>query len=162
MTSLLIVYSYHHSNTRRVAEVIAQVLEASIMTPEEAASEDLRTYDLVGFGSGIYGAKHHESFFDLVDGIPQSPGARAFIFSTFGAPKLLVTPTFIKQNHNAIREKLLSKGFTIVGEFGCAGWNTNSFLRFSRGLNRGRPNAEDLDLARAFARGLIDDRKERS
>jgi flavodoxin len=151
MTSLLIVYSYHHSNTRRVAEVIARVLEASIMTPEEAASEDLGTYDLVGFGSGIYGAKHHESFFDLVDGIPQSPGARAFIFSTFGAPRLL-----------AIREKLLSKGFTIVGEFGCAGWNTNSFLRFSRGLNRGRPNAEDLDLARAFARGLIDDAKERS
>jgi hypothetical protein len=31
----------------------------------------------------------------------------------------------------------------IVDEFGCAGLNTNGFLKFFGGMNKGRPNAED-------------------
>ncbi len=146
--------SYHHKNTEKIAHAIAEVLNARIVAPKDVGPDDARPGDLIGFGSGIYGAKHHQNVLDLVDRLSQSTGARAFIFSTFGAPKFLVTPTFIKKNHDAIREKLLSKGFTIVGEFGCAGWNTNSFLRYTKGLNRGRPNPEDLDRARAFARSL--------
>jgi hypothetical protein len=42
----------------------------------------------------------------------------------------------------------------VIGEFGCAGWNTNSFLRFFGGLNKGRPNAEDLRNAEEFARSV--------
>ena len=66
-----------------------------------------------------------------------------------------MTQAFIRKNHDAIRAKLLSKDFEIVGEFACAGLNTNSFIRLLGGVNRGRPSAEDLDHARAFARGLI-------
>jgi len=39
-------------------------------------------------------------------------------------------------------------------EFGCRGFNTNSFLRFFGGLNKGRPNAEDLRNAEEFARNV--------
>jgi len=42
----------------------------------------------------------------------------------------------------------------IAGEFSCAGWNTNMFLRYFGGVNRGRPNAADLERARMFIRGL--------
>jgi hypothetical protein len=48
----------------------------------------------------------------------------------------------------------LAKGYKIVDEFGCVGFNTNSFLRFFGGLNKGRPNAEDLKRAEDFALGL--------
>jgi hypothetical protein len=48
----------------------------------------------------------------------------------------------------------LSKGYRIVDEFGCVGWNTNSFLRFFGGLNKGRPSAEDIKRAFEFARNL--------
>ena len=147
--------SYHHNNTEKVAQAIAEVLDARIVPPKDVGPEDAGPGVLLGFGSGIYGAKHHQNVLDLVDRLPHSPGARAFIFSTFGAPKVLVTPAFIRKNHEAIREKLLSKDFEIVGEFACAGLNTNSFIRFFGGVNRGRPSAEDLEHARAFARGLM-------
>ena len=147
--------SYHHKNTEKVAQAIAEVLDAKIVPPKDVGPEDTGPGILLGFGSGIYGAKHHTNLLDLVDRLPHSSGARAFIFSTFGGPKFLVTQAFINKNHDAIREKLLSKNFEIVGEFACAGLNTNSFIRFFGGVNRGRPGAEDLEHARAFARGLM-------
>ncbi|HET6581241.1 MAG TPA: hypothetical protein VFG36_05110 [Methanoregula sp.] len=60
----------------------------------------------------------------------------------------------MKKNHRQIREKLKAKGYTVIGEFGCAGWNTNSFLHFFGGLNKGRPNTEDHRNAEEFARRM--------
>jgi len=108
----------------------------------------------VGFGSGIDSGKHYAPLLDLADRLPQVANRKAFIFSTCGAPAFGVTQSFILKNHSALREKLLSKGYTIVGEFGCPGFNTNMFLRYFGGLNKGRPNAEDLKHAEDFARGL--------
>jgi flavodoxin len=76
---------------------------------------------------------------------------KVFLFSTYGAPAFIANREFIEKNHEQIREKLKAKGYTVIGEFGCAGWNTNSFLKFFGGLNKGRPNAEDLKNAEAFA-----------
>ena len=53
-----------------------------------------------------------------------------------------------------LREKLLSKGYMIVDEFSCAGFNTNSINKLFGGINRGRPNAEDLKDAEEFAQNL--------
>jgi len=53
-----------------------------------------------------------------------------------------------------LREKLQSRGYVIIDEFSCAGFNTNSILKFFGGLNKGRPDAEDLILAEEFARNL--------
>jgi flavodoxin len=42
----------------------------------------------------------------------------------------------------------------IVDEFNCAGFNTNSVLKLFGGMNKGRPNAEDLKDAEEFAQNL--------
>jgi hypothetical protein len=42
----------------------------------------------------------------------------------------------------------------IVDESNCVGFNTNSFLKRFGGINRGRPNAEDLKHAEEFAQDL--------
>jgi hypothetical protein len=34
---------------------------------------------------------------------------------------------YVAKSHSSLREKLQSKGYTIVDEFSCAGFNTNSF-----------------------------------
>jgi hypothetical protein len=60
----------------------------------------------------------------------------------------------IDDPHTSLREKLLSKGYIIVDEFNCAGFNTNSFLKFIGGMNKGRPNAKDLKHAEEFAQNL--------
>ena len=40
MKSLIVVYSYHHNNTKKVAEVMAKVLDAHINTPQQTDPED--------------------------------------------------------------------------------------------------------------------------
>lgn len=65
MKSLVVVFSYHHKNTEKIANEIARILDAQIKTPQDIQPEELQAYDLIGFGSGIYGAQHHTSLLDL-------------------------------------------------------------------------------------------------
>ena len=65
---------------------------------------------------------------------------------------------YVAKNHSSLREKLQSKGYMIVDEFSCAGFNTNSFNKLFGGINKGRPNAEDLKQAEEFAQNLKQNR----
>ncbi|HJW31233.1 MAG TPA: flavodoxin domain-containing protein, partial [Saprospiraceae bacterium] len=71
MRSLVILVSYHHNNTKKIADAMAAILGAEIKSPREINPVELSQYDLVGFGSGIYSYRHHTSLFDLVDNLPQ-------------------------------------------------------------------------------------------
>jgi flavodoxin len=148
MKSILVLFSYHHKNTEKIAKVFAQVLDAEIKIPRQIDPEELKVYDLVGFGSGIYGEKHHRTLLELADKLPQVTDKKAFIFSTSGVT------TYADEFHSPLRDALLSRGYIIVGEFNCNGFNTNSFLRYFGGMNKGRPNAEDLKNAEDFAQNL--------
>jgi Flavodoxins len=59
MKSLIVVYSYHHKNTQKIADAIAEVLGAEVKSPQDAVPEEIQSYDLVGFGSGIDSGKHY-------------------------------------------------------------------------------------------------------
>jgi flavodoxin len=150
MKSLLVLYSYHHNNTEKIANVFAKVLDAQIKTPQQINPEELQEYGLIGFGSGIYGEMHHEALLDLTDRLPQVTDSKAFIFST----SALTGETKVAEDHSSLREKLQSKGYVIVDEFQCVGFNTNSFMKYFGGMNKGRPNAEDLKHAEEFAQNL--------
>jgi flavodoxin len=147
MKSLIILLSYHHMNTEKIARVIAKVLDAEIRIPRQVTFEELRGYDLIGFGSGIYSGRHHQDLLDLADKLPPAPGMKAFIFST----SAIGGKDKVAKDHARLREKLQSRGYVILDEFSCKGFNTNSFLRFFGGMNRGRPNADDLRHAEEFA-----------
>jgi flavodoxin len=154
--SLVIVFSYHHGNTEKIAHTMARVLGAEVKLPGQVYPEELWQYELIGFGSGIYGATFDPSVLTLADRLSYAAGKKAFLFSTYGAPAFIANREFIEKNHQEIRETLQIKGYRIIGEFGCAGWNTNSFLKIFGGLNKGRPNAEDLTNAEAFARDMME------
>jgi flavodoxin len=147
MKSLLVLYSYHHNNTEKVAKVFAEVLDAEIKIPQEIKPEEVQEYDLIGFGSGIYSAKHDESLLDIADSLPQVNNKKAFIFSTAG----ITGKSKSSNDHKTLREKLESKGYIIIDEFQCKGFNTNSFLKLFGGMNKKRPNAKDLKNAEDFA-----------
>ena len=59
MKSMIVLVSYHHNNTQKVAEVMAKVFDAQIKPPEQTTPNELQQYDLSGFGSGIYISRHH-------------------------------------------------------------------------------------------------------
>ena len=151
MKSLIITISIHHENTLKIAKVIAKVIDAKIKKPSQIKTKEIQEYDLVGFGSGIYGAKNHKSILKLVDNIPIVSNKKSFIFSTAG----ITSKNKAAKDHNMLREKIESKGYFIIDEFQCKGFNTNSFLKYFGGMNKGRPNKEDLKNAEEFAKNLI-------
>ena len=150
MKSILLLFSYHHKNTEKIAKVFAKVLDAQIKAPQQTSPEELQKYSLIGFGSGIYGEKHHESLLDLADKLQPVTSKKAFIFST----SAIMGKDKVAKDHLLLRVKLQSKGYTIVDEFACKGFNTNSFLKYFGGMNKGRPNAKDLKNAENFAQKL--------
>ena len=158
MKSLIVVYSYLHNNTQKVAEVYAKVLDAQIKTPQQICPEELQGYDLVGFGSGIDSGKNYKELLDFADRLPQVTDKKAFVFSTSRMPIGISGQQRLEEYtckcHTTLKETLQSKGYTIVKEFGCAGFNTNKFLKYFGGINKGRPNEEDLAHAETFAQKL--------
>ncbi len=156
METLVVVKSIHHKNTEKIAKIFAEVLNAEIKTPRQVDPNELQNFDLIGFGSGIYHDKHHKSILTLADNLLQDTSKQAFIFSTSGSPGKF-TGEFLKYTtkcHVLLREKLQSKGYTIIDEFSCPGFNTNSFLRIFGGINKGRPNVDDINNAKEFALNL--------
>ncbi|RLI37602.1 flavodoxin [Candidatus Bathyarchaeota archaeon] len=154
MESLLVLFSYHHNNTEKIANVFAKALDTQIKMPQQINPEELQEYSLIGFGSGIYDEKHHKTLLDLADKLSQVTNKKAFIFSTSGVSRKFAIDHSIDDPHTPLREKLQSKGYMIIDEFNCAGFNTNSFLKLFGGINKGKPNTEDLKQAEEFAQNL--------
>lgn len=151
MKTLIVCVSVSHGNTRKLADAMASVLHADVVEPEDVDVKSLATYDLVGFGSGIYGMAFHPRLTGLVDHLPKArPGARAFVFNTRGGPEL----PFWSYTRR-LTYALESSGYDVAGSFSCLGWDTWLPLRLIGGINRGRPSGRDLEAGRAFARGLI-------
>ena len=150
MKALIIYISVHHGNTEKVAKVMANILDATLLQVKQADANMLERYDLIGFGSGIYFGKHHESLLDFVDKLPVLTNKKAFIFSTSGLRKI----PFVHNFDKPLRKKLQRKGFDIIGEFSCRGLDTYRATKLVGGVNKGRPNADDLRQAEDFATGL--------
>lgn len=138
----------HRGNTRRIADAFANVLNADVFRLEDVTVEDLARYALVGFGSGIYYGRHHRSLLAFAE-TTGGDARPAFIFSTAGLSFLSVVW------HRPLRQRLRGRGWQVLDEFTCPGWDSWGPLRLIGGLNRRRPDERDLDQARAFARNLL-------
>ena len=153
---LLIVLSDKTNNTGKIAKIFENVLGAQIKDVHSVNPLKLQNYTIIGFGSGIFDQKHHKSLLEFVDNMPQFDNKKVFIFSTSGISReiALKESKIIDDPHTPLRQKLTSKGCVIVDEFNCAGFNDNSFLKLFGGMNKGKPNAEDLNGAKQFAESL--------
>jgi len=57
--------------------------------------------------------------------------------------------------HPQLRGKLQSKGMEVLAGFSCKALDTYGPFKLTGGINKGRPNEEDLKKAREFAAGLL-------
>ena len=84
------------------------------------------------------------------DSVPEVNKKKTFIFSTAG----LSNEKKLGKDHSCFKEKLESRGYVIVDELQCKGFNTNSFIKYFDGINRGTPNAKDLKKAEEIVQNL--------
>jgi flavodoxin len=144
---LIICASYHHENTKKIANAFSEAIRADVIEPIHFDESLLDDYDLIGFGSGIYNGEHHKMLINLVDKMEPVGGKKAFVFSTSTLGR--------KFMHKCLNDLLIDKGFEIIDEFSCKGYMNYRFTRIILGgLNKGRPNAKDLLNAMEFAKTL--------
>lgn len=147
-TKTLLVYkSVHHQNTARIARAMAGVLGADCAAPEDCPYERLAHYDLLGLGSGVYYGGVHEELRNWVSDLPveYAQHVRVFVFTTSGLPFL--APFW----HRPLRQSLTKKGFSVIGEFACRGFDTWGPLWVLGGLNTAHPDERDCERAMKFA-----------
>jgi flavodoxin len=150
MKSLIVCASRSHGNTRRVADRMAEVLDAEVVTPESVNPDIVHEYDLIGFGSGIYYMMVDARLRRLIRRLPAvDHHIGAFTFFTSGAREIPLLGY-----NKPVRERLEQKGFEMIGSFSCRGLDTVGPFGFIGGINRGRPNDYDLDRAAEFAAHL--------
>ncbi len=149
MRAVIVYKSLHHGNTKRVAGAMADACGADLVRLGERKTPDLRAYDLVGLGSGIYHSRHHPDLIAFTAKARFADGARAFLFSTAGVPSLAGLW------HRPLRAALEGRRIPITGELCLPGYDTYAIFGLIGGINRGRPGDRELERAREFARSLV-------
>jgi flavodoxin len=148
--ALVLCKSVHHGNTELVANRIATVLGAMVVDPEYAMLPSAGALGLIGIGSGIYFGRFHKSVRVWLKSLPANAGEghRVFVYSTSGLPFLSCI------YHRPLRRGLEKKGFEVVAEFSCRGYDTWGLMYLIGGLNRKHPDEHDLLRAERFAEQL--------
>ncbi len=144
---LIIYHSEHHGNTKKIAKAMGEKINADVLNAADVDINIFKKYDICGFGSGVYNGKLHDELSEILSKLSLKDNKKAFIFSTTGSK------AYSSMAHKQIRPTLEEKGFEIIGEFSCLGFDT---ALTSEGINQGRPNTHDISEAEDFIAGIND------
>ncbi len=125
---------------------MAEKINADILKATDVNLNKFEEYDIAGFGSGVYNGKLHKELSEILSKLSQQNDKKAFIFSTTGSK------TYSSIAHERFRPMLEEKGFEIIGEFSCPGFDT---ALTKEGINKGRPNKQDIKEAEDFIVNII-------
>jgi flavodoxin len=146
----LIVYFSKTGNTKKVANEIAKGMRKKHKVKVESLGNFeagmLEEYDLFGFGSGIYMFKPARDLLREIKSLPKVRKKKAFAFGTSGSGKIA--------SLDSLKELLKEKGFEVKGAFLCKGLDNWGPFKLFGGINKERPNEEDLGRARKFGEAL--------
>ena len=153
MRTMIMYRSRHHGNTRKVVEAIAAAFPEDVDTVDVATlgkgeKVDLSGYHLVGVASGIY---HGEIDRDLARVLQASLRDGDFVFSllTYGG----ASKWYGKDVDGICRA---TRANFLAGH-GCPGFDTWGPYKLMGGMNKGRPNDEDVADMVAWYRRLVAD-----
>lgn len=133
----IIYHSEHHRNTEKLLRAIADKYSVDLFSVPTAEKIDLSGYKAIGFASGIFMSKLHQSLFDFIDSYSDTGESKeAFIVFTSGTDKEKYADSF--------RELLIKKGFNIIGTYHCLGYDTYGPWKVIGGIAKGHPNEEDI------------------
>ncbi len=144
MKTLIICGSTHHGNTKKLCDAIAA--REKDVTLWEVDREEIpwEEYGLIGFASGIAFSKFYAGVIRAAESIPA--GKEVFFLYTCGKN----SRDFSAQ----IAEIVKNRGCTVLGSYGCTGYDTFGPFKLVGGINKGHPDQTDCDEAVKFYQGL--------
>lgn len=147
MKTVICYYSSHHGNTKKVLDAIAgKDPDIDLINISGKEAVDLKMYDRIGIASGIYYSDFAKPVYTFVD--DKLPGGKSvFLIYTSGMGK---SGKFTEH----IKDAVMKKGCSVIGEFGCEGFDTFGPLRLVGGVKKGHPNEDDLQNAVKFYKEL--------
>ncbi|QGU96187.1 flavodoxin [Clostridium bovifaecis] len=152
MKSLIIYFSSYKNNTEKIAKVFADKINADLINLKNLKEIETDSYDLIGFGSGVYKERLAQQLFNSIEKL-NLKDKKVFVFSTSGIG--------IKFYNNKLIKLLVSKGATNKGSFACKGslvareFSNNKIFDIVGRLSEGHPNDKDLRKAEEFIEKVI-------
>ena len=147
MNKAVIIYaSTHHGSTKKLVEAIADKYDIAQIDATKCQTGDLSGYDLIGFASGIDFGKFYDSVEQFLENnLPE--GKRVFFLYTCAK----VSNRFTE----SVKAAAMKKRATILGEYGCKGFNTYGPWKMIGGMNRKHPSEDEISSAVRFFASLL-------
>ncbi|MGD9211207.1 MAG: flavodoxin family protein [Desulfobacteraceae bacterium] len=143
----LIIYQSRTGNTIKVAKAIASIIEAEILSVDDATPKKLNNRTLIGFGSGIYWTCIDKKIYSLAAQLPKNNNVFIFITSGMGFNIMLrLYWYYIKSNFDRL-------GINLVGVWDCRGFDQHPTTKWL-GLSKGHPDSTDIKNAKQFAKKM--------
>ena len=143
MRKAIVYTSVHHGNTEKLVKRIAEECQVDLIDAIKQMNADLNDYDMIGFASGIYYSKFHQSILKFSEE-NLSADKKVFLICTYGG----------SANFKSIEQILNKKHASMVGKFGCKGYDTFGPFKLVGGIAKGHPDEEDMKNAVDFVKGL--------
>ena len=151
MKTAIVYASVHHGNTKKIVDEIAKNEKVDLIDATQIKEKNLSEYDLIGFASGIYFGKFHQSVLDFAS-VNEIEDKKVFLICTYGG----------SEAYKAIEPIIKSKGAEIVGKFSCKGYDTFGPFKLIGGVAKGHPNDMDLVAAVDFFENLLKNTQDNS
>ena len=143
MRKAIVYASVHHGNTEKLVKRIAEECQVDLIDAIKQMNVDLNDYDIIGFASGIYYSKFHKSILKFIEK-NLADNKKVFLICTYGG----------SANFKSIEQILNKKHASVVGKFGCKGYDTFGPFKLVGGIAKGHPDEEDMKNAVDFVKGL--------
>lgn len=145
MKTVIVYYSKHHGNIKKLLDAIAKIEDVNLLNVTENPSADLSAYDRIGFASGIYYSSFAKQIISFAeDHLPENKSV--FYIYTHGAPR----GDFLKGMRNIVARKHCKE----LGEYRCQGYDTFGPFKLVGGIAKGHPTDEEIAAAVTFYRKL--------
>lgn len=147
MKTAIVYASVHHGNTEKVVKAIAEKHpEVELIDATKSGLKNLASYDLIGFASGIFYGKLHKTLLSFItDNLPAHK--KTFVIYTCGQK----SSAYMK----SVEELIKSKGASLAGFYSCPGYDTWGPFKLLAGINKNRPDENDIEKAIQFYEKLI-------
>lgn len=147
MKKAIVIYqSLHHENTKKLLEGMGEKCPFDMVSVSEAESINLMEYEIIGFASGIFYGKLHNSILEFVKTNPTMPD-RCFVIFTRGSNN--------KKYANSLIRLLEEQNRRVLGVYHCKGFDTYGLWKWIGGIARNHPNREDVEKGIAFIEKFI-------